>query len=345
MIPHNRPLIKPADEEAVLEVLRDGHIAQGPRVEALEREFCTMLGGGYACAVSSGTAALAMALHGLGVGKGDFVAVPTYACSALLNAVHFVGAKALPIDSREDDFTIDVWQASGFRNVIAVNTFGAQANIAELINMGGRVIEDCAHSLGGKLGIMPDARTYSFGATKIITGGAGGLVWSREDYLVEAAKDYREFDCVEEYYPRFNLQMTDMQAAMVSSQLSRIDAIRIRRAQISYEYRHACEELLFGQEWKAQSGVDGAFAMPYRFVLVASTNERRDELYDHLLLCGVSTIVPLEQYELLHNYLGMPKDKYPVAEHLAATTISIPLYPALDKLEIDTICDALRRFR
>ena len=342
MIPHNRPQIKNIDIEAVSDVMRDGWLAQGPAVDALERAFCGMLGGGYACAVSSGTAALAMALHGLGIGKGDFVAVPTYACSALLNAVHFVDAKALPCDVREDDFTIDVNQASGFRNVIAVNTFGAQTNTGALMASGGRVIEDCAHSIGGKLDIMPDARTYSFYATKVITGGQGGLLWGRQPPIIDATKDYREFDCVEEYYPRFNLQMTDMQAAMITSQLTRIDAIRNQRHIIRVEYLHAAEELL-SNGWRIQAGITPS-SMPYRCVLVAPTNDDRDELYHHMREHNITTIVPLEQYELLHNYLGLSKDKYPIAEHLAATTISLPLYPSLTLDEINKVCGALRRF-
>lgn len=338
MIPHNRPLIKTADIEAVNEVLGSGYIAQGPRVEALECEFSALLGDGYACALSSGTAALAMALHGLGAGKGDRVTVPTYACSALLNAIYFIGAHPVIVDVKEDDFTIGTGNIeTDF--VIPVNIFGAQSNVFQLVNDGHIVIEDCAQSLGGKLSDTPAARIYSFYATKIITGGQGGLVWSTED-VIDSVKDYREFDRVEEYYPRFNLQMTDIQAAMISSQLTRLNDIRLKRQLLYSAYAGECSEL-FASGWNMQMG---DITMPYRFVLVAPSNEDRDNMHKHMRSNGVATIVPIEQYELLHNYLGLPKNKFPVAEKLVATTISIPLYPDLKDYEIKTICEALRTF-
>ena len=93
MIPHNQPLITNEDREAIDAVLRSGWLAQGPQVEHLERSFENYYSGGKACAVSSGTAALFLALKGLGVKSGDKVALPTYACSALLNAVYMLEAK------------------------------------------------------------------------------------------------------------------------------------------------------------------------------------------------------------------------------------------------------------
>jgi perosamine synthetase len=92
LIPHNRPLITADDRAAVDAVLSSGWIAQGPAVEALEASFVGLYGGGGACAVSSGTAALFLALKSLGGATGSIVAVPTYACSALLNAVYMAGA-------------------------------------------------------------------------------------------------------------------------------------------------------------------------------------------------------------------------------------------------------------
>lgn len=107
MISHNRPFVTDSDRKAVDVVLRGGLIAQGPEVEALESKFNAFMGGGASCAVSSGTAALFLALKGLGVGADDVVAVPTYSCSALLNAINMLGGQPQIVDVREDDFTID----------------------------------------------------------------------------------------------------------------------------------------------------------------------------------------------------------------------------------------------
>ena len=98
MIVHNKPQITKEDQAAVQAVLQSGWVAEGPVVEALERQFSHMNGGGAAVAVSSGTAALFLALQSLGVGPGHKVAVPSYACSALLNAVKMAGGDPVPVD-------------------------------------------------------------------------------------------------------------------------------------------------------------------------------------------------------------------------------------------------------
>ena len=156
MIPHNLPALTDRDMSVVSEVLRSGWIAQGPQVEALENDFTLMYGGGGACACSSGTAALYLALKGLGISIGDTVAVPTYSCSALLNAVNLAGAHPMVVDVREDDFTIDPQALKRLplkpKAVIAVHVFGAEANIRHLQECVPLVIEDCCQSLGGSRG-------------------------------------------------------------------------------------------------------------------------------------------------------------------------------------------------
>jgi len=321
-------------------VLQSGWVAEGPAVEALEAQFCTLNGGGEATAVSSGTAALFLALHGLGVGAGQKVAVPTYACSALLNAVKMAGAEPVPVDVRLDDFTLD---ADALDNAnadaaIAVHTFGASANIAALQAHTPVVVEDCCQSLGGPQGKLGAAAIYSFYATKIITGGQGGLIWDASGVVAERARDYREFDCRETYEPRFNFQLTDIQAAMVSSQFARLSAIRDRRRAIYTRYADAASTLL-AAGWGLQAGVNAPGHLPYRCVLVAPDEAARGALKTTMTNAEVRTIVPVERYELLHNYLGLSPDRFPNGERLARTTLSVPLYPGLTDDEVDRVCN------
>ncbi|MCX7310099.1 MAG: DegT/DnrJ/EryC1/StrS family aminotransferase, partial [Afipia sp.] len=262
-------MISDADQAAVNGVLTSGWIAEGPKVAALENAFVSMNACGAACAVSSGTAALFLALKGLKVGLDDIVAVPTYSCSALLNAVNMLGARPVPVDVRPSDFTIDPDSvqrlAPGAKAAIAVHTFGASAQVAVLKRSGMKVIEDCCQSLGGPQGRDGDAAVYSFYATKIVTGGQGGLLWDPFGEVSESARDYREFDCRETYVPRFNLQMTDIQAAMILSQFGRLNSIRARRRAIRERYRLASDGLL-SAGWVLQGGLDAESHLPYRFV-------------------------------------------------------------------------------
>lgn len=346
-IPHNRPLITPADRAAVDAVLASGWIAQGPEVLALEASFDALYGGGGSCALSSGTAALFLALKTLGMGPGKRVAVPTYACSALLNAVYMAGAEPWIADVEAEDFNIDpgaVERAAGGRKpdaIIAVHSYGARADVAALKAVGGAVIEDCCQSLGGaadggNIGNDGDAAVFSFYATKIVACGHGGLMRDPDGRLADAARDYREFDQRESYEERFNLHMSDIEAAMARSQMSRLGDLADRRRATAARY---LESLPAGID--AAAGVGDAGRMVYRFVLRFADSETRDRARAALAARGIEVIVPLERYELLHRYLGLDPAEFPVAENIVDTTLSLPVFPALTDAQVDRICAAL----
>lgn len=349
MIPHNRTLISAEDRAAADAVLAGGWIAQGPAVAALESRFVEHYSGGGACAVSSGTAALFLALKALGAGPGAAVAVPSYSCSALLNAVFMAGASPRVIDVLPDTFCLDPKafeaQAADARLVVAVHTYGATAEIAAMKARGRVVVEDCCQALGGTVAGEPqggagEAAIFSFYATKIVTGGQGGMVWSREAGVVEKVRDYRQFDGRETYEPRFNLQMTDLQAALVNSQMRRLESIRARRAGIAKTYLSALPHGL-----STQAGLSEPGRMPYRFVLVTPDRPTREALRDHLAAAGVQCIVPVEGFELLHRYLKLDPAGYPVSERLAETTLSLPIHPSLGDDDVSVVCEALSKWQ
>ena len=348
MIPHNRPLITAEDRAAVDDVLASCWIAQGPATSALEASFVRYYSGGASCALSSGTAALFLALKSLGAGEGDTVAVPTYTCSALLNAVYMVGAIPLVVDVLPETFCLDpdalTVQAADSNFVIAVHSYGAPADITALRAPNRQIIEDCCQSLGGEsnhgiLGKEGDAAVFSFFATKIITGGQGGLIWSKNTAVAENAKDYRQFDCRERYSPSFNLQMTDIQAALINNQMRRLKSIRERRQKITKIYLEALPHGL-----SVQAGLTDIKRMPHRFVVITPDVKIRESLQLHLKEHDVTSTVPIERYELLHRYLQLDPDAYPVAERLVDTTLSLPIYPGLSDMEVNKIASLLRDF-
>jgi len=342
-IPHNCPLIDPDDIRAVSEVLSSGWVAHGPQVEALERDFVRHLGGGAACACSSGTAALFLALEGLGVGRGVQVAVPTYACSALLNAVQMAGAVPVVCDVREDDFTLD--PAAVPLNVdvaVPVHVYGSPADVKAVGNRAQLVVEDCCQSVGGMLenreplGIRGHAAIYSFYATKVITCGHGGLVWFPDPEDAIRAHDYRAFDCRRSYRPRFNLHLSDINATLAREQFSRIASIRARRLEIARRYAEVLPD-----GFRVQGGDWGDGRMAYRYVILAENQEVRDAALELFEQAGIGAAVPVEAWELLHRYLGLDREQFPRAERIASTTLSVPLYPALTDGQVERICEQL----
>lgn len=349
MIEHNKTLITAEDRKALDALLQTGWISQGQEAARLEDLFVGHYNGGAACALSSGTAALFIALKSLGIVAGEVVALPTYACSALLNAVYMAGAEPIPVDVMPDTYCLDPnnlnIQAANARYIISVNTFGVKSDIANLLGRGRILIEDCCHSLGSnwfrekELG-ESDVSIFSFYATKTITGGQGGLIWSRASNVIESAKDFRQFDCRDDYKPRFNFQMTDIQAALINSQMIRLQAICKRRKEIAQLYANALP-----QGFVCQSKILEISSIPYRFVIRAPNIIFRDALQKHMLDSGIRCIVPLEKHELLHRYLGLNPENYPVSESLADTTLSLPIYPALKDEELNSILSTMNEFQ
>jgi perosamine synthetase len=228
--------------------------------------------------------------------------------------------------------------------VIAVHTFGAPADVSSLRKSADNIVEDCCQALGGvgetgMLGREGDASVFSFYATKIITGGQGGLVWSKNSSISTAIMDYRQFDCREEFRPRFNLQMTDIQAALINSQMSRLDAICNRRLFVSQSYVDVLPSGL-----TVQSGVTDVGRAAYRFIVMAPDLFSRDALRNHMEDAGVGCAIPVQRYELLHRYLKLDEADFPVAEDLANRTVSLPIHAGLTDSQIEHVASALSRF-
>ncbi|MGV0963900.1 MAG: DegT/DnrJ/EryC1/StrS family aminotransferase [Polynucleobacter sp.] len=346
-IPHNLPLIATEDLEAVNATLTSGWIAQGKAVSSLESFFVEKYAQGFSCALSSGTSALFLALKGLGIKTGDRVAIPTYACSAILNAVYMLQAKPVLVDVLPDTFCLDpqgLNEVQDISAVVAVHTFGAKADVQKMIDSH-VVVEDCCQSVWGAdneslLGMVGSAAVFSFYATKIITGGQGGLVWSRDESLLNTVKDYRQFDGRTFYEPRFNFQMSDIQASLIVSQFKRFETITRRRQFIARQYLDA---LPIGLSF--QKGADKTGAVLQRFVVIAPNVSIRDRFQKHMLDGGVNCIVPIMRFELLHNYLKLDPQQYPVAENIADRTLSLPIYPALTDAQVKLISNCIKNFK
>lgn len=336
MIPHNRPTLGVEEQEAVERVLASGWLAQGREVEAFENELCAYLGlpDGHAVAVSSGSAALFLALWVLGA-QGSNVACPAYSCSALTNAIVLAGAIPHLVDTAAESPNIDPGKLSLPESPFAIvaHMFGIPVDMSAAVKNGIVVIEDCAQALGASFGGAPvglqgRASVFSFYATKMITsGGQGGMLVSRERGTVEAARDYRQFDSRRDRTPRFNFHMTDLQAAIGRAQLKKLSGFVERREEIFASYRRSGYELL---EQKPGTG-----SVRYRTVVRTGNPPR---VIEALADRGIKAIVPVEEWELLG-----PADRFPNAAALARTTVSLPTYPSLRNEDLSEVVDTLAR--
>lgn len=336
-IPHSRPALGELESAAVAAVMASGHIAQGPEVEKLEASMVRVLGIGadadsasaHAVALSSGTAALYVALRALGVGAGDEVLIPAYACASLNQAVRYAGAQPRYVDC--DPVSLNPDPDDARRKLskrtaacIVPHLFGLPADVDAFGALGPPIIEDCAQTLGVRLGdrlvgSFGDVAVCSFYATKLVAGGEGGMLLSRDKSLIERARVLRDCEDPQGDAGSFNFKMSDLHAAIAHVQLERLGEFLQRRAEIAAAYRAA----LGGATIDLPTLPDDREHAWFRFVIMLREHNvaallRRCE--GHQLACGrpVGRLVA-----------GVDLDELPGCRTAWERACSVPLYPAL----------------
>jgi len=347
MIEHNKPCLNKNDSDILSQTLRRSDLAQGRIVESFENDLSKYLGrNSQTCVVSSGTSALFLALWALGIKSGDEVLAPSYVCSAILNAIFMLKAKPLLVDINPDDFNISYESTKKLitkkaKAIIIPHTYGVPADLSKFKKLGLPIVEDCAQALGAtykdqKVGTIGDVGVFSFYATKLMTTGHGGMISSRNKFFINKIKDYREFDLRKKYFPRFNFKMTDIQAALGLSQLKRLNSFIKKRENIAQRYT----KVLLGFNLERQMNKSGGKRIYYRYVIISKNVLKLKQV---LLKNAVKAIVPITSEELLHNYLRLPKKRFPHAENVSKNTLSLPIYPAMKNNEITKVCNILEK--
>jgi perosamine synthetase len=324
----------------VAAVVRRGWVAPGPEVAAFERELAARLGTEAAAAVSSGSAALELALRALDVGPGAEVVIPTYVCDALHHAVRRTGATPVLADADRRTLSLSAADARArltprTRCIIVPHAFGLAADVPALLALGVPVIEDCAQAFGARLDDRPVGSfgalaVCSFYATKLLTTGEGGAV-AGPAALVERVRDVRDYDERDDLAPRVNAKLSDLAAALGRSQLARFDAFVARRRAVAARYRERLRDVGCAPPPEA-----GARHVYHRFVVEV---ERPPEgVQASLAARGVAARRPV--YRPAHRALGLAG--FPEADRLWARALSLPCYPTLTDAEIDTVAAALQ---
>ncbi len=342
IIPHSRPLLSDSDIKAVISVLKSGQLSQGPKVQEFENKLALLIGKKKAVAVNSGSAALHLALLALDVKKSDEVIIPSFVCSAVLNAVNYTGATPVIVDIDPLTFNMSVEAAKRAitrktKAIIVPHMFGCPAEIDKLSELGIPLIEDCAQSIGAnfkshKAGSFGLLSVFSFYATKVIAAAEGGMVLSDSEDLVSRINDLREYDNRDDYILRYNYKMTDIQAALGLSQLSSLEKFIERRRKIAARYFQEFKNCNFSLPVQKEEK-DHIY---YRFVIKTKSraSEYLEKFHQKKVMCRQPIYIPL------HVYLNLPG--FPHTLEAWHKTISIPLYPSLREEEIEKIIAAVK---
>lgn len=347
VIPHSRPTIEPSDIDAVANAVGSEMLVDGPYVEKFSSELAHRLGTPDAVAVSSGTAAIHLALSALGISPDDEVILPAYVCVAPLLAVRYTGAAPVlcDVDPHSGLMTADHIRSvitKRTKAVIAVHLFGRIAPMDDIMSLAREqslfVVEDCAQAVGGvyrkrPVGSFGDVSIFSFYATKVITSGQGGMLSSSNEEITETARDLIHYDQRDDGVLRYNYRMSELQAALGLSQFSRLDRFLERRREIAETYRNAC----------VQSGIEPPPERPegedihFRFV-VRTGGVDPNVVINRFSNFGIHARRPVYA-PLFHSTKSAP---LPGASYAYERDISIPLYPSLSDDSILRIIDALK---
>jgi dTDP-4-amino-4,6-dideoxygalactose transaminase len=330
----------------IREVLESGTLTMGPKVAEFEALLATAAGTTRAVAVSSGTAALHVAVLALGIGPGDEVLVPAYTFPATANVVALAGATPVLVDV--DPVTMNMDPADAARRVtartkaiLAVHLFGRPARIEELPDV--PVLEDAAGALGasragrpcGSLGALG---CFSFHPRKIVTTGEGGAVTTSDDTLAERVRSLRHHGWspsdgyVDLPEPAFNYRLSDVLAALGIPQLRRLDELHAAYDRIAegYAERLAHLDLVLPAPDRGDRHGWQAYVVQV---------DERDAVLAALRGQGIQCQIGTYALHRLGAYRG--GGSYPGAEAAFERALALPLHASLSDDELDRIGQAL----
>ncbi|MCW7077878.1 MAG: DegT/DnrJ/EryC1/StrS family aminotransferase [Canidatus Methanoxibalbensis ujae] len=373
------PIIGEEEIESVKSVMLSGMLAQGACVREFEREFADFTGVEHAVAVSSGTAAIHIALLAAGIGRGDEVITTPFTFISTANAVLFTGAKPVFVDVREDDFNIDVEQVNEAvsrrtKAVIPVHLYGQPCDMHALMEIAEDydliVIEDACQAHGAeyhgkKAGAIGTAGCFSFYATKNMTTGEGGMITTDIKEIADRARMIRNHGSTSKYTHEmlgFNMRMTDICAAIGISQLKKLPLFTMKRRK-NAEY--LTENLKNIPNIITPVIKDGRTHVFHQYTIRVVSDElqfsherrasrsaggaeggvMRDMLADILRRNGVEVGIyyPIPVHKQpLYRKLGYGDISLPVSERLAKEVLSLPVHPGVERSDIERIADVIR---
>jgi perosamine synthetase len=346
----------------VSECVKTGWVSSaGSFVGRFEAAMAQAAGCRHGIACSSGTTALHLALAAAGVGPGDEVIVPTFTMIASANAIGYVGATAVLVDSDPKTWNVDIDRIAdsigpSTRAIMIMHTYGHPVDADAVAELARRndlvVIEDAAEAHGAeyhgrRAGSLGTVAGFSFYGNKILTTGEGGMVTTDDGQIAAVARELRDhaFSAERHFWHRFrgfNFRMSNLQAAVGLAQAERMDDLLAARRRAADRYRAALAAVPGLELAPQQPGYESAEWM-FGILIGDDFGCSRDELREHLAADGIETrtfFVPIHLQPAYHaDYGGR---RYPVAERLGRCGLYLPSGPHVTEADIAAVSDSIR---
>lgn len=369
LLPYGKQSIDDQDVKAVVDALKSDYITTGPAIESFEKGVADYVGASYAVAFSNGTAALHAACFAAGIGKGDEVITTPLTFVASANCVLYTGGKPVFADVDPKTYNIDPSSAASLvtsktKAIIPVDFTGQPADYEKIQALADQhglvVIEDAAHALGAeykgeKVGSYSDMTMFSFHPVKHITTGEGGIITTNNRVYYEKLMMFRTHGITKdagqmlerrhpwEYEMQFlgyNYRMTDMQAALGSSQLTKLDAfVAKRRALVNVYNKEFCQM----ENVTTLEQLPEANSSQHLYILrmTGTLKGLRKEIFEALRAenIGVNVHYMPVHTQPYYKDRGYTKGMCPVAEEVYEGIVSLPLFPGMTESDVaDVVC-------
>ncbi|MFQ5490102.1 MAG: DegT/DnrJ/EryC1/StrS family aminotransferase [Phycisphaerae bacterium] len=365
-IPLARPNITQAEIDAVVAVMQTPQLSLGPKVPEFEQAMADYCRTAHAVACSSGTAALHLLVHALGIGHGDEVITTPYSFVASANCVLFEHAKVVFADIDAESWNIDPQKVSAAvtdktKAIIPVDVFGQIADLDPILALAREkdiaVIEDSCEALGGRYkgrpaGSIGDAGVFGFYPNKQLTTGEGGMIVTDDARLAELTRSLRnqgrdtEGGWLAHARLGYNYRLSDINCAIGIVQLQRMDDILGQRRRVADLYRQRLgDEGRIGLQ-RLSDDVDMSW---FVFVVRLSDDYRadaRDKILVNLRERGIGCsnyFAPIHLQPFFVEKDGYKPGDFPVTEALAARTIALPFHHELTESDVDQVCSELQK--
>lgn len=361
------PLAKPylAVEESkyIKEVLSSGILSLGPKKEEFEKKFAEKIGVKYACAVSSGTAGLHLAMIAAGIKKGDEVITTPFSFIASANSILYMGAKPVfadinPLIYNFDPAKIEEKITEKTKAILVVHIFGQAAEMDPILKLAKKyklkIIEDACESIeatykGKKVGLFGESAVFAFYPNKQMTTGEGGMLITDNQRIYELCCSLcnqgrsENMQWLDHKYLGYNYRMDEMSAALGLAQIEKLDFLIQERQKIAGWYNEILSRHsdLFQIPRIAEHNTHTWFVY---VVTIKNKKNSRDEIIKKLAQEGISTKSYLPSIHLFDFYrkkFSYKKGDFPVSESVSRRALALPFYIGLKKSDIKYICRKL----